>query len=230
LNTARFLHTATLLPGGKVLISGGCSISGCTSDILASSELYDPGGNTWTNTDSFETSRTYQTATLLLTGKVLIAGGWNGSIYSSAEVYDLGLRFAEAWRSTVSTISSPLIKATPISLTGSGFRGYQLSEASGGGTYNSATNYPLVQIRRLDNEQITWASPASFSGTSYASLPVTNMQNGPAIVTVFVNGIPSLSKLILLKDYYYIFLPLILKLYGNGANRTRKAEASLHLL
>ena len=38
LNTARYLHTATLLPNGKVLVAGGFN-TGLSS--LASSELYD---------------------------------------------------------------------------------------------------------------------------------------------------------------------------------------------
>ena len=37
------------------------------------------------------------------------------------------------------------------------------------------------------------------------------MQKGPVLVTVFVNGIPSLSKLIVLRDYFYMYLPLILR-------------------
>jgi len=44
----------------------------------------------------------------------------------------------------------------------------------GGETNNSATNYPLVQIQRLDNEQRLWLlHPAS--ATAFASLPVTNI-------------------------------------------------------
>jgi len=40
LNTARFVHTATLLPNGKVLVAGGF---GSTGFALASAELYDSG-------------------------------------------------------------------------------------------------------------------------------------------------------------------------------------------
>ena len=39
LNTARYYHTATLLPNGMVLVAGGTS----TGSPLASAELYDPG-------------------------------------------------------------------------------------------------------------------------------------------------------------------------------------------
>src|SRR5262249_13885386 len=91
-------HTATLLPGGKVLIAGGvddvtrCIVS-CTGNALASAELYDPGAGTFAATGSMTTARVGHTATLLANGKVLIAGGCSGSwpcgnALSRAELYD----------------------------------------------------------------------------------------------------------------------------------------------
>ena len=41
----------------------------------------------WDHTGALGTARHQQTATLLGNGKVLIAGGWNGSPLSSAETY-----------------------------------------------------------------------------------------------------------------------------------------------
>jgi hypothetical protein len=83
--TARFLNTATLLPGGKVLIAGGSGSSG----VLASAELYDPVSGTFTATGSMTTERQSHTATLLPSGKVLIAGGdTSSSSLTSAELYD----------------------------------------------------------------------------------------------------------------------------------------------
>src|SRR5437588_1571441 len=45
LNTARYLHTATLLPNGMVLVAGGNDSSNNPS---ASAELYDPASGIWT--------------------------------------------------------------------------------------------------------------------------------------------------------------------------------------
>ena len=63
--------TATLLPGGDVLVAGGRH----GSRQVASAELYDPAGGTWTATGSMHVARSGQTATLLPDGKVLVAGG-----------------------------------------------------------------------------------------------------------------------------------------------------------
>src|SRR5947207_2587048 len=84
LNTARYFHTATLLPNGKVLVAGGYNNS-----YLTSAELYDPASGSWSATGSLTTARYAHTATLLPNGKVLVAGGYNNSGYlTSAELYD----------------------------------------------------------------------------------------------------------------------------------------------
>jgi hypothetical protein len=67
---ARYLHTATLLPDGRVLVAGGAFTDG-----RASAELYDPVTGTWTPTGSMTTGRLAFAATLLPDGRVLVAGG-----------------------------------------------------------------------------------------------------------------------------------------------------------
>jgi hypothetical protein len=83
--------TDTLLPDGTVLAAGG--IFG-EKRLLASAELYDTSSGIWTATAKMHEARTYQTATLLLNGTVLLAGGYsraNGnSELASAELYDPG--------------------------------------------------------------------------------------------------------------------------------------------
>jgi hypothetical protein len=209
----RYFYTSTLLPNGKVLIAAGENSGGA----INSAELYDPNSGAlgaWTDVPPLNVARRYHTATLLLNGQVLVSGGSNnggaGNL-NNVEVYDRDLGFEEVWRPTVSVLSPWLITGNPLTFTGAGLRGYGLAEASGGGTYSSASSVPLVQIRRLDNEQWLWVTPGAFTATSYTSLPVTDMAKGPALVTVFVNGIPSISKGIVLKDYVYAFLPVVLR-------------------
>ena len=92
MTTPRQGHTATLLSTGNVLVVGGTS-NGTTA--LASAELYNQSTGTWALTASMTGARTLHTATQLKTnsnsttsGKVLIAGGLNGSTsQNTAQLY-----------------------------------------------------------------------------------------------------------------------------------------------
>ena len=90
MSQARSGGTATLLGNGKVLVAGGFGpISGGYYSSLDSAELYDPGSGAFTATGSMTTHRDGDTATLLPSGKVLVAGGeWMPFPTASAELYD----------------------------------------------------------------------------------------------------------------------------------------------
>jgi hypothetical protein len=83
----RCFHTATLLGDGTVLIAGGQNPSFGASPygFLSSAEVYDPATGTFSATGDLKIAHTAHTATLLLEGTVLIAGGeWS---LGSAEIY-----------------------------------------------------------------------------------------------------------------------------------------------
>ena len=83
----RFLHTATLLQNGKVLIVGGALTS--ASDPVTTAEVYDPSTGIFTMTGAMATARERHIATLLPDGRVLIVGGTTSTgATATAEVYD----------------------------------------------------------------------------------------------------------------------------------------------
>lgn len=89
MSTARVGHTATLLTNGRVLIAGGASKVFPNGRVFASAELYNPSKGRFSNTGAMLEARTGHTATLLVDGKVLIAGGDDGTTsLSTAELYD----------------------------------------------------------------------------------------------------------------------------------------------
>ncbi|HDR8961296.1 Kelch repeat-containing protein [Burkholderia vietnamiensis] len=88
---ARYGHTATLLPNGKVLVAGGFGGPG-GGGLLAVSELYDPAHPKWSKAGAMVLPRQAHKAVLLADGNVLVAGGLaadsnNLSATPSAEVY-----------------------------------------------------------------------------------------------------------------------------------------------
>lgn len=180
---------------GKVLIVGGGDSGGTA---LRSAEIYDPTLNTWSSAGNLATERLLHTATLLLSGKVLAAGGYNGSYLNTAELYLEDLGFDNARRPVITTVSNRVAPGSSLTLTGGGFTGD--SEAAGGNTNSSATNYPLLQLRRIDNEQIVWTSPAAGStrsATNYQSAPLPGVPRGAYLLTMIVNGIASNATMVI---------------------------------
>ena len=87
MGTGRGGHTATLLPNGNVLVTGGVGGEG-NDTWLASAELYDPTGESFVATGPMAVPRMNHTATLLRNGRVLVVGGSSvGDVHSSAELY-----------------------------------------------------------------------------------------------------------------------------------------------
>ena len=118
MGTSRRHATITQLPNGKTLVVGGVSTSGtdlsCNSNpscFLSTAELYDPIAGTWAPTGSLTTgARALHTATLLANGKVLIAGGYNGtSSLASAELYDPATSLFSATIDTVLLTTTTMI-------------------------------------------------------------------------------------------------------------------------
>lgn len=88
MTTARWIHTATLLPDGRVFVAGGMNSSTSTTNTA---EIYDPSTGLWTPIGSMAVPRSRHTATLLHDGRVLITGGrqtHRGPSLATSEIYD----------------------------------------------------------------------------------------------------------------------------------------------
>ena len=53
-----------------------------------------------------------------------------------------------------------------------------------------------VQLRSLESGQTVFLPPTNFTSNSFVSAAVANFPPGFALVTVFVNGIPSTSSIL----------------------------------
>ncbi len=90
MTAARFDHTATLLPNGKVLIVGGLQRNGV---MQPTAEVFDPASGRFAPSGKLQVARGWgATAVRLANGKVLVAGGSSGTCgscsLSEAELYD----------------------------------------------------------------------------------------------------------------------------------------------
>ncbi len=133
LNTARYNHTATLLPTGEVLVVGGQDTN---NQPLASAELYDPGTDSWSSAGSLSVARYGHTATLLASGEVLVAGGYNGSSYlASAELYNPA---NNTWTTAGNLITPRAFHSATLIVTGEVL---VAGGATGGGSIASAELY-----------------------------------------------------------------------------------------
>jgi hypothetical protein len=78
-----------LLHDGRVLVAGGVTYSGPPLfGRTQTAEIYDPATGSWSVTGSMSTIRSGHTATLLASGKVLVAGGYAADSLANDELYD----------------------------------------------------------------------------------------------------------------------------------------------
>ena len=89
LQLARSSATTTLLANGKVLLAGGPQNNCPTPNFgMNQAEIYDPVSGTWAVTGNLSAPRYANTISLLVNGKVLLAGGSSAGALATADLYD----------------------------------------------------------------------------------------------------------------------------------------------
>lgn len=164
MTTTRANHTATLLPNGKVLFTGGYN-----GDFLSTCELYDPATGTWTSTASMTVARYIHTATLLPNGKVLVTGGTgNSESLNTCELYDPA---TGTWTSTASMTAARYIHTATLLPNG--------KVLVTGGAGNSGN---LNTCELYDPASGTWTDTGSMTVSRYYHT-ATLLPNGKVLVT-----------------------------------------------
>ncbi len=100
----RFHDTATLLPSGDVLVTGGDDANGLP---MASAELYDPSTHSWHSAAPMVNPRDRQSAILLADGRVLVVGSDSQDIGATAETY------SEATNTWTALPNMPAVPSSP---------------------------------------------------------------------------------------------------------------------
>jgi N-acetylneuraminic acid mutarotase len=174
------LHTATRLADGRVLVTGGWKYvgpsSGSMDPVNDTAELYDPVSNSWTLLAPMNSKRLAHTATLLPDGRVLVAGGSNGTDLVGAEVYD---PVANTWTPTAEMLDARMMHAATLLSDGRVMvSGGRIGDPTNSvEVYDPATNswsaFPSLAFGRmfhtatlLDNDAILFVGGAQDSTTS----------------------------------------------------------------
>jgi hypothetical protein len=104
LNVARKGHAAAMLADGRVLVAGGFGVDAQNNQIaLSSVEIFDPVTNAVSAAANLNTARGRHSATVVLDGLVVVAGGSNGQAdLNSIEIYTPA---TDAWAVSAATLS-----------------------------------------------------------------------------------------------------------------------------
>jgi Kelch motif len=138
MSAARAAHQASVLRGGKlILLSGGCSGSGCTP-IERSAELIDVESGRSQKVGEMSVARVAHMAAPLDGRRILVVGGWNGAAATnSAEMFDLdALRFSAIGKMAFARMdgtATPLVNGSVLVVGGA-----------------RASNQPIARVELFD--------------------------------------------------------------------------------
>ena len=174
MSLARDSATATLLPGGKVLVVGG-STTGQTQGATETSELYDPSSQTFTPSGSMYSKRWLHSATLLGNGLVFVAGGEN--------YYDTEKKETELYYPATGTFSpGPDLPIARASHTATVLQDGRILIAGGVTGAVGQGNYPITELDIYDPGTSGTVSSAGNLQLGRVGHTATLLNNGTVLI------------------------------------------------
>jgi hypothetical protein len=181
---------ATLLPDGKVLVTGGSSGADFDDETqpVKVPELYDPETNTWTKLAPAAEYRGYHSAALLLPDGRVLTGG--GRYRHTTEIFSPPYLMQDGAR--------PIIQETPAVLTpGTSF----LVQTPDAAQVAKVTLLALGSVTHaFDQHQRFLQLPFTpVSGGLQVSAPVNNLAAPPGYYLLFIldgRGVPSVGRIV----------------------------------
>src|SRR5262249_30579474 len=183
---------ATLMPDGKVLVTGGSSGSESTNSNSSSpayaAEMWDPATNSWTTLASNAVYRGYHSTALLLPdGRVLSAGGDFGG--PNMEVFSPPYLFNGA---------RPTISSAPESV---GYGQNFFVGTPDGASITKVTWLRLASVTHTNNmnQRINRLSFSAGAGGLNVTAPSNNNLCPPGYYMLFIlngSGVPSVAKIV----------------------------------
>lgn len=202
MSTARMYHVSTLLPNGKILVTGGYYLYKPRlryAVATTSAELFDPAAGTWSSAGSMSIGRAFHSATVLQSGKVLVVGS------GTADLYDPS---TNTWTPTAAPISKStgnpsvllasgkVLSANPLGTaelydpsTGAWSQTGSMSAAHSGGMVLLPNGRALIvgayatgTCELYDPFTGTWSATGSLI-SARTGAPVTLLPDGRALVT-----------------------------------------------
>ncbi|OUL97952.1 galactose oxidase-like domain-containing protein, partial [Variovorax sp. JS1663] len=206
----RIWSTLTVLPDGKVLLTGGSSVYNELVNTAFSAMIWNPATGLWTTGNDAQKARLYHSSAMLLPDGTVLSGGGgspgpvvnlNAEIYSPPYLFD----------STGARRTRPLINTTPSQLTlGTNFR------------VTVASSRPIQRVTLVRTGSVTHSTDF---GQRFLQLPFTQA-SGSANVDITLNESPNILPI----GYYLLFVidnagvPSVGKILKLGGSMTQVAN------
>lgn len=198
---ARVQLNATILPNGKVLVSGGSERDENKATAVKEAQLYDPGSNTFSSGSTMQFPRLYHSNTLLLPDATVAALGGNPQrkVYQpEIEIYSPPYLF----NADGSPARRPVITSVPDSFRyGTSF---QISSPDAPDIRSVVLIRAGAATHSFDMEQrLVGLSFTAGSGALTAQAPATGNLAPPGYYLLFIlnsSGVPSTAQFVRLRS------------------------------